>query len=271
MSEQKPGQQEPTMEEILASIRRIISDNDGPSEAGSAKASSPDGKQASDNASENASPKAEATPESAVSETQAGQNPGDGADDDDDEDILELVDTVGNEAVEAPDESRESRNDEAIVAESPPIEDDDTLILEDALPEDTDITGDRSPTMATPGYDDPGPEEQGEDRKSDEAPAASPQPGEGTADFRNDLVSAAVAAQATAAFARLSREIENSTTDIRGTTGNLSLGTANTLEDLVRDMLRPMLREWLDQNLPILVERLVRREIRRMAHRAEDD
>ncbi len=38
-----------------------------------------------------------------------------------------------------------------------------------------------------------------------------------------------------------------------------------TLEDLVREMLRPMLKSWLDDNLPNLVERLVRAEIERVS------
>jgi cell pole-organizing protein PopZ len=40
---------------------------------------------------------------------------------------------------------------------------------------------------------------------------------------------------------------------------------ARTIEDLVRDMLRPMLKAWLDDNLPTIVERLVRAEIERVA------
>lgn len=40
-----------------------------------------------------------------------------------------------------------------------------------------------------------------------------------------------------------------------------------TLEDLVRDMLRPMLREWMDRNLPDIVERMVRQEIERLTAR----
>ncbi len=38
-----------------------------------------------------------------------------------------------------------------------------------------------------------------------------------------------------------------------------------SLEDLAGDMLRPMLQEWLDDNLPTLVERLVREEIERVS------
>lgn len=40
---------------------------------------------------------------------------------------------------------------------------------------------------------------------------------------------------------------------------------ARTLEDLVREMLRPMLRAWLDDNLPGMVERLVKAEIERVS------
>jgi cell pole-organizing protein PopZ len=40
---------------------------------------------------------------------------------------------------------------------------------------------------------------------------------------------------------------------------------ARTLEDLVREMLRPMLKTWLDDNLPGLVERLIRAEIERVS------
>ena len=40
---------------------------------------------------------------------------------------------------------------------------------------------------------------------------------------------------------------------------------ARTLEDLVREMLRPMLKSWLDDNLPTIVERLVRAEIERVS------
>jgi len=40
---------------------------------------------------------------------------------------------------------------------------------------------------------------------------------------------------------------------------------ARTLEDLVKEMLRPMLKSWLDDNLPGLVERIVKAEIQRVS------
>src|SRR5438477_2565978 len=40
---------------------------------------------------------------------------------------------------------------------------------------------------------------------------------------------------------------------------------ARTLEDLVKEMLRPMLQSWLDDNLPGMVERIVKLEIERVS------
>src|SRR5450830_982250 len=40
---------------------------------------------------------------------------------------------------------------------------------------------------------------------------------------------------------------------------------ARTLEDMVKEMLRPMLKSWLDDNLPGLVDRIVRAEIERVS------
>jgi hypothetical protein len=39
---------------------------------------------------------------------------------------------------------------------------------------------------------------------------------------------------------------------------------SQTIDDLVREMMRPMLRDWLDNNLPGMVERLVKQEIQRL-------
>lgn len=51
--------------------------------------------------------------------------------------------------------------------------------------------------------------------------------------------------------------------------GELSEAFANrskkTFDEMAEDMLRPMLQDWLDNNLPTLVERLVREEIERVA------
>jgi len=51
-----------------------------------------------------------------------------------------------------------------------------------------------------------------------------------------------------------------------GVIASPGLGNAGvTIESMVRDMLRPMLKEWLDENLPSVVERMVEKEIARVA------
>jgi uncharacterized protein len=47
------------------------------------------------------------------------------------------------------------------------------------------------------------------------------------------------------------------------------VGAGVTLDELMRDMLRPMLKEWLDENLPTLVERMVEKEIARISRGGE--
>lgn len=67
------------------------------------------------------------------------------------------------------------------------------------------------------------------------------------------LISNETALAASAAFAELTA------------VSKLPMGTANrTLEDLTKDLLRPLLKSWLDQNLPPLVQRLIREEIERV-------
>lgn len=51
--------------------------------------------------------------------------------------------------------------------------------------------------------------------------------------------------------------------------GLSTVGTGVTLEDMMRDMLRPMLKEWLDENLPSIVERMVEKEIARISRGVE--
>ena len=61
-----------------------------------------------------------------------------------------------------------------------------------------------------------------------------------------------------AAGAQVSRSFEELAAIVDG-------GPRRSLDELAQEMLRPMLQEWLDDNLPTLVERLVREEIERVA------
>lgn len=68
---------------------------------------------------------------------------------------------------------------------------------------------------------------------------------------RTALVSAATGEQVARSFGELAEAIDGS--------------QRRSLDEMAEEMLRPMLREWLDDNLPTLVERLVREEIERVA------
>lgn len=78
---------------------------------------------------------------------------------------------------------------------------------------------------------------------SDEATAPESTPG--------TIVSPAVSRQVARAFDELAHAVEN--------------GPRRSFDEIAEAMLRPMLQEWLDDNLPTLVERLVREEIERVA------
>lgn len=77
------------------------------------------------------------------------------------------------------------------------------------------------------------------------------------------LVSDATAAAAATSFAGFANQVQQ-------TMGGALGGGTRTLEELVKDLLRPMLKDWLDRNLPPLVQRLVEREIAKLAGRAEE-
>jgi len=76
----------------------------------------------------------------------------------------------------------------------------------------------------------------------------------------------ASAAEATPAQQILSRSTVSAVESAFNSLANTVLSNnARTLEDLVKEMLRPMLKSWLDDNLPGLVERIVKAEIERVS------
>lgn len=78
-----------------------------------------------------------------------------------------------------------------------------------------------------------------------------PEPATQAALFRPALVSEETSRQVAAAFGELSEAFAS-----RG---------KKSFDEMAEEMLRPMLQDWLDNNLPTLVERLVREEIERVA------
>ncbi|MCV3737756.1 DUF2497 domain-containing protein [Rhizobium sp. TRM96647] len=71
------------------------------------------------------------------------------------------------------------------------------------------------------------------------------------ASSRGSLISPDIGAKVAHSFGALAEAVE--------------AGPRRSFDEIAEDMLRPMLQEWLDDNLPTLVERLVREEIERVA------
>ncbi len=66
------------------------------------------------------------------------------------------------------------------------------------------------------------------------------------------------------AMDRLARAVEDAKPPIAAPDAGPLMSSGRTLEDVVKEMLRPMLQEWMDKNLPQLVERMVEREVQRL-------
>ncbi|TPM31530.1 PopZ family protein [Mesorhizobium sp. B2-3-4] len=89
-----------------------------------------------------------------------------------------------------------------------------------------------------------------------------------------DATAAQVRAQANEALAaRPAIVSEHTGRQVAAAFGELSDAFASrskkTFDEMAEEMLRPMLQDWLDNNLPTLVERLVREEIERVARGAQ--
>lgn len=246
---------EPSMEEILSSIRRIISDDE----------TSPPSEETSTSASEDT---AESKPEVTEEPKQEESS----------EKVTSEEDTPEEELV-APDPEPEAVTE--TVEESPETvpaadsEDDDdifelTKVVEiDELPSEEIDSGDAL-DLGKIGVEvsDSGAEvaddiefvEVEVDEPIMELPELGPEPVLAVAqpvdhDIADRLVSENVGVAAAASFGDLANTL-------------LSRGdNASTLEELVQEMLRPLLKDWLDANLPTLVEKLVGEEIERIARR----
>ena len=239
---------EPSMEDILASIRKIISDED---EADSANAANEttladddpvedfdeaDNDRAFEAAESDIFEKAEASADADVFETaDADEGTADVFEMADDESVLALsmdaiVDTPDDDGADALDAAEEPDDLAA------PAEDDLPLAnITESMNGDIDFAD-----------EEPAPEPEPEPEPVVAAKAPEPEmPADGS------ILSNAANESVTAAFSNLANVMLS--------------GNARTLEDLVKEMLRPMLKGWLDENLPPLVERLVRDEIERVS------
>jgi cell pole-organizing protein PopZ len=232
MSEQGT-QAEPSMEEILASIRRIISEDGEDEGADSAAALEAEAPEAVEAAGEPDPAEEEATP---IEDLMVGDD--EAADEDD---VLELTDIAEVEPVPEPEPEIAAAPEPEPEPEPEPVADD---------PFDTGEDSDLMAIDRTPEPE-PAPEPA-------PAPVVAPIPVANTAPTPEptSLMSEEATAAASAAFDRLSDDMRIS-----------GEGESGTLEGLVQDLLRPMMKAWLDNNLPAIVEAAVAEEVERVARR----
>jgi cell pole-organizing protein PopZ len=242
--------QEPTMEEILASIRRIIADDAPAAEA--AAAAKPKAKTPAPAPAPKAvepAPKAEDDDESGLNQDDIdavfasldSANAEEPAAEEEPGDVLELTDEMSDWDAAAAEEEAGKAGKAGKAEVSPELVDPPEVVFEEASTEVPE------PEMAEP---------EPEPARAPAAAAApapkAPAPASARSfDATESLLSPVTDAVVSSAFGSLANTILSQ--------------NPRTIEDLVTDMLRPMLKTWLDDNLPVLVERMVRAEIERVS------
>ncbi|HEV7344237.1 MAG TPA: DUF2497 domain-containing protein [Devosia sp.] len=237
----KPAPKEPSMDEILSSIRQIIADDDA---AGVPRRP----------AIQAAPPPMQAAPARPAAESL-------------DRDLSDMLDDIEplalspNQIVDAADDDVEgfsfdsiladTASDEEPTAAAPRLVDPDDIAFDVAEePEEEELPAfDPPPVAAEPP---PPPPPQPAPRPQPSVAQAAPLPDPSlSSDMADQLLGPATQAA-----------VRSSMTKLNG----LGLGNSGaTIESLMRDMLRPMLKEWLDENLPSVVERMVEKEISRIS------
>lgn len=226
---------EPSIEEILSSIRDIISDDEEEGEE-------------NDVAEEEAKPAETET----VEATDAGA----------DDDVLDLTDVVTDDDLgkDVPKDDNMAEEDTSAIDDNDPL----AGINLDHPGDDFDISD--APIEAASQT-----EEESDDGLADilgadagddtpEPIAEDPKPQAAKPMVDEDALLNDVTAQATvSSMSKLAQNIAISRN---------AQGSNVTLDDIVRDLLRPMLKDWLDENLPDVIERLVAKELERLAEKA---
>ena len=229
--------QEPSMEEILASIRRIIADDEAKPGAAEKAASPPAA--AKPAVMKDIPPSAIAPAPKPVAAPKPAPPPPAPA--------PEPVVSNNQDDIDAMLASLDAATPEADIRPAQPEPEPDVFELTDemALPEPAP-----APAAATFSKVEPQDDIEFTEAKAARRQAAYEPPFESAAPARPILSHSTVSAVESAFHSLANTVLSNN---------------ARTLEDLVKEMLRPMLKSWLDDNLPGLVERIVKAEIERVS------
>ena len=235
---QAGAQREPSMEEILASIRRIIENNepalDGShGEARDANVQSFDDDDAYADDQDLAEDRRDDRAETETAEAQPRPI------------SLAEVAALARAApkhVEAPPE--EPRDADTVAVE---IDEAAARELRDALVSNEPVDAPARTETASAPADEPEPAAQ----RAVSMHTDDDHPGAGHPQSAGQLISLQTGEKVAAAFGELDAAI--------------AAGQSRSFDEIAEEMLRPMLTQWLDDNLPTLVERLVREEIERVS------
>lgn len=247
MAQASTVQREPSMEEILASIRRIIEDNDGgrkPGDADSLAIPRP-----ANQDQEEASFRAELR---GSLDRAAEQRPAP---------ALKAVEPVAEElaapalkAVEPAVEKAVTPAPSRFAVQAEPAEADAVsvaLARFDLAAEIVDEVANEPRSVAQDAQEPVKPTSEPLDQH--DAPVPEMSEDRAAEPARSAILSAEAGRQVAAAFGELSEVVA------------VAARPRRSFDEIAQQMLRPMLQEWLDDNLPTLVERLVREEIERVA------
>lgn len=251
--------QEPTMEEILASIRRIISEDSGGKEEAEEAAAPPPA----------AAPEPEPEPEvDFEAELDAMLDP-----EPEPEPEPEMVEFEEPEPAPMPVAAAEPV---PAPASEPDFEEDDVVFSEEDILELTEPLEPEPEPLPEPEPEpeyepEPEPEYQPAPEPMGHQQAAfAPEPEDEDIAFEEPAMTAHTNYSEPAGKPLMSQDAAQAASAAFGALASsmlTSAGGSKTLEDLVAEMLRPMLKDWLDNNLPGLVEQMVREEIERVARR----
>ena len=230
--EPKEGEEEQSMDEILGSIREILSDEDQENQS-EAVASAND------------------TEEEQVDESDATQSsePEESSSED-----AELADpeSTSDTAVQDVEATSDPESDTGDQMEANEAEDATDNEAEDA-------TGNEPSYGGSESEDNSDTEEPNEFLELTKDMIAPPPP---DFDAGSPIVSGATQTASADPLQELAKALLNRR--------DIAIGNRDmTLEGLIREILRPLLKEWLDDNLPYLIERLVKKEIDHMVNKAE--
>ncbi len=240
MTEEAQTEEDPSIEEILDSIRQIISEDEDGAAPQEAAPEAPAAEAAPEPEPEPVS--AEPLDQSAIDDMDFDTPAAEPEPEPEPEPVS--AEPLDQSAIDDMDFDTPSAEPEPEPEPEAAEEDDDILELTDRVDEEPEAAPEPPPPVEEPKAVEP-------------VPAPEPEP-VAAAPADDSLLTQGAEAAAFDAISELARK---TAVDHNGI----------TLEDIVRGEIKPLLRVWLDKNLPVVIERLVREELERVSKRVLDE